>query len=94
MASFLACHEEVKVLEELDDFLEQEIRALAQKRGLSVKILGKEDPEEWIGEYTASGPRWFLKSPSPKPVSPSPTVLPNSAPGAVTVPPSSLLRGP
>ena len=52
VASFLACHEEVKVLEELDDFLEQEIRALAQKRGLSVKILGKEDPEEWIGEYT------------------------------------------
>ena len=51
-ASFLASHDEVKVLEELDDFLEQELKALAYERGLKTRIIGKQDQEEWIGEHT------------------------------------------
>jgi len=53
LARFLADHAEVKVLEELDDVLEQQIKALAYERGLKTRIVGKADPEEWIGEYTA-----------------------------------------
>ena len=52
LADFLQKHEEVLVLEELDDILENEIRALAQSRGLASAITGKQDLEDWIGEYT------------------------------------------
>ncbi len=52
VASFLAAHEEVKLLEELDDVLEQEVKALAYDRGLSTRIIGKTDLEDWLGEYT------------------------------------------
>ena len=49
---FLKTHNEVKILEELDDVLEKEIKALAYDAGLSTRILGKLDLEDWIGEYT------------------------------------------
>lgn len=49
---FLEAHHEVKVLEELDDFLEQEIKRLAFEQEIKVKIIGKMDIEDWIGEYT------------------------------------------
>ena len=49
---FLANHREVKILEELDDILENQIKALAFDHRLSVNIIGKTQPEEWIGEYT------------------------------------------
>lgn len=52
ISSFLETHEEVKILEELDDFLEQEIKALAFEKGLKTRIIGKQDDEEWIGEHT------------------------------------------
>lgn len=52
IAEFLAAHEEVKVLEELDDTLEKEIKAMAYDRGLSTKIMGKTGDEDWVGEYT------------------------------------------
>jgi indolepyruvate ferredoxin oxidoreductase alpha subunit len=52
LADFLKNHAQVLVLEELDDILENEIRALAQSEGLSVTIIGKMDIEDWIGEYT------------------------------------------
>lgn len=49
---FLEQHSEVKILEELDDFLEQQIKALAYERGLKTRIMGKQSLEEWMGEYT------------------------------------------
>jgi len=50
--TFLGAHEEVKVLEELDDVMEKEIKALAFEKGISVRIIGKTDEDDWIGEYT------------------------------------------
>jgi indolepyruvate ferredoxin oxidoreductase, alpha subunit len=52
LAGFLKNHAEVLVLEELDDILEIEIRALAQTEGMATVITGKQDMEDWIGEYT------------------------------------------
>ena len=49
---FLTSHAEVKILEELDDLLEKEVKALAYDRGLKTTIIGKQDLESWIGEYT------------------------------------------
>nr|WP_320133852.1 thiamine pyrophosphate-dependent enzyme [uncultured Holophaga sp.] len=51
VATFLAGHDEVKLLEELDPFLEVEIKALAYDRRLNTRILGKADAEECIGEF-------------------------------------------
>ena len=49
---FLRSHKQVKILEELDDVMEKEIKALAFDRGMSVSIFGKSDEDDWIGEYT------------------------------------------
>jgi indolepyruvate ferredoxin oxidoreductase alpha subunit len=49
---FLESHEDVKVLEELDNIIEREIKMLAYDRKLSTRITGKMDIEDWIGEYT------------------------------------------
>ncbi len=50
--TFLMTHAEVKILEELDDLVEKEIKALAYDRGLKTGIIGKQDLESWVGEYT------------------------------------------
>ena len=50
---FVACHREVKILEELDDILERDVKAIAFDEGLTTKIIGKVDPEDWVGEYTS-----------------------------------------
>ncbi len=60
ITEFLAAHEEVKVLEELDDTLEKEIKAMAYDRGLSTKILGKTGDGDWVGEYTPDKVRDIL----------------------------------
>lgn len=60
VADFLAAHEEVKVLEELDDTLEKDIKAMAFDRGLTTRIIGKQDDGDWIGEYTADKVRDIL----------------------------------
>jgi indolepyruvate ferredoxin oxidoreductase alpha subunit len=52
VADFLRQHKEVKVLEELDDFIEQQVKALAQEMGITTKIIGKQDYEDWLNEYT------------------------------------------
>lgn len=52
IVDFLSTHREVKVLEELDDVLEREIKALAYDHGLSTEIIGKRDLDDWVGEYT------------------------------------------
>ena len=49
---FLVTHEEVKVLEELDNELEKEIKAIAYDEGLRTRIIGKTDYRDWMGEYT------------------------------------------
>lgn len=49
---FLEKHEEVKILEELDDSLEKDIKSFAYDQGLRTRIIGKLDLEDWIGEYT------------------------------------------
>jgi len=50
--SFLKVHDEVLVLEELDDILEIQIKAMAFDEGLSVKLIGKMSDEDFVGEYT------------------------------------------
>ena len=49
---FLAAHDEVKIIEELDDILEKEIKALAYDNGITHRIHGKTEAEDWVGEYT------------------------------------------
>ena len=50
--SFLKQHEEVKVLEELDDELGREIKSIAYDAGLKTNIISKTDQRDWMGEYT------------------------------------------
>lgn len=52
IAEFLKKHREVKILEELDDFLEKEIKSIAFDEVIPVRIIGKTDLEDWVGEYT------------------------------------------
>ena len=52
VADFLMSHQEVKILEELDDLMEKEIKALAFERGIKVAVKGKGELEDWVGEYT------------------------------------------
>lgn len=52
IGDFLRAHDEVKVLEELDDLLEKEIKAMAFDEGILAKIIGKLDADDWVGEYT------------------------------------------
>jgi indolepyruvate ferredoxin oxidoreductase alpha subunit len=59
---FLSSHEEVKILEELDDLVENQIKALAFDARLPVKIIGKTDVEDWIGEYTPDKVRQVLSA--------------------------------
>ena len=49
---FLVTHEEIKILEELDNILEKEIKSLAYDENISTRIIGKNHMEDWIGEYT------------------------------------------
>jgi indolepyruvate ferredoxin oxidoreductase alpha subunit len=57
---FLKSHDEVKVLEELDDELERSIKAIAFDNGLNIKISGKNRTVDWIGEYTPDKVRQIL----------------------------------
>ena len=50
--NFLREHEEIKILEELDDILEQAIKSVAYDNKLNIKIIGKTSNEDYIGEYT------------------------------------------
>jgi indolepyruvate ferredoxin oxidoreductase alpha subunit len=83
LADFLQGHREVLVLEELDDVMEKGIRALAQSLGLGTAITGKQDLEDWIGEYTPErvaaklDKAWpDLLAPRPEPNRPRPAVPP------------------
>lgn len=74
---FLASHDEVKVLEELDPVLEPDIKALAYDAGLRTRIIGKRDIDERMGEYVPSKVRDILGSAWPDMFdSPRPSALP------------------
>ncbi|MBU4133098.1 MAG: indolepyruvate ferredoxin oxidoreductase subunit alpha [Proteobacteria bacterium] len=49
---FLKANEQVLILEELDDILENQIKAMAYDQGLSTVIIGKTDDTDFIGEFT------------------------------------------
>ncbi|BBO73898.1 indolepyruvate oxidoreductase [Desulfosarcina widdelii] len=90
IARFLSSHKEVKILEELDDVLETQIKALAFERKLSVTIVGKTQSEDWIGEYTpekvhqvlySCWPDLFEGPPSAQAVDPAPARPAQMCPG-------------
>ena len=52
LLSFLKAHDEILILEELDDILEIQIKALAYDAGLNTKLMGKTQDDDYVGEYT------------------------------------------
>jgi len=52
IADFLSAHAEIKILEELDNEMEKDIKAMAYDEKLTTRIYGKMDDEDWIGEYS------------------------------------------
>jgi indolepyruvate ferredoxin oxidoreductase, alpha subunit len=52
IVNFLKSHKEIKVLEELDNIIEKEIKMIAYEEKIAAKIFGKLDMEDWVGEYT------------------------------------------
>jgi len=50
--TFLKAHQEVKILEELDDEFEKEIKVIAFDQKIPARIIGKTDTDDWLGEYT------------------------------------------
>jgi len=67
---FLETHEEVKILEELDDVLEREIKAIAYEARKETLIHGKKELEDWVGEYTPDKVARVLHNTWPHMVSP------------------------
>ncbi|MEI6873958.1 MAG: thiamine pyrophosphate-dependent enzyme [Spirochaetota bacterium] len=73
---FLEAHDEVKILEELDQVLEGDIKSIAYDSGQKTRIIGKVDPEEFMGEYLPEKVRGILDATwpglvaPPKPASP------------------------
>ena len=90
---FLAAHEEVKILEELDPVLEGDIKSLAYDAGLRTRIIGKVDPEELLGEYVPEKVRGILAATWPGLV--APPELERAVTGRETVParPAQLCPG-
>lgn len=62
IASFLAECDKVVIVEELEPVLETEIRALAQRRGLTVEILGKGEWLPRVGEFSTPIVRRAVKA--------------------------------
>ena len=58
--AFLQDHEEIKILEELDDTLERSVKALAYDSGTTTKIIGKNSYDDWVGEYSPDKIRSIL----------------------------------
>jgi indolepyruvate ferredoxin oxidoreductase alpha subunit len=52
ICNFLKKHKEVKILEELDDIMETDIKRFAFENDIKCKIIGKSDLEDWENEYT------------------------------------------
>ena len=75
IVDFLNSHDEVKILEELDDIIEKEIKSIAYERNLKCRITGKTDPEDFIGEYTPDKVRQILSRDFPQMVKSSDFVI-------------------
>ena len=83
IADFLKGHRSVKILEELDDVLENQIKAIAFDEGLTVSIVGKTDMDAWIGEYTPDKVQDVLAATWPDMVPPRATLPEDPAPSRV-----------
>ncbi len=70
--AFLHSHKEILILEELDDILELQIKALAYDHGVKTKVIGKTEDEDFVGEYTPDKTRDKLSAVWPDMVIPSP----------------------
>lgn len=66
VADFLASHDEVYVLEELDRVTEGEVKALAWDRGLRCRIHARRGHDELMGELTPERARACLAAPWPE----------------------------
>jgi len=88
---FLRTHDEVKVLEELDDEMEKGIKALAFDQKITVSIIGKTDTEDWIGEYTPDKVRHILHKSWPDAISAKPAA--STVQPAVPARPAQLCPG-
>ena len=77
---FLSGHREVKILEELDDVLENQIKAMAFDERLPFTIIGKTGIEDWIGEYTPDQVRRVLSAVWPDLIAPSAPTARDPAP--------------
>ena len=62
IAAFLAKCKKVMIVEELEPVLETEIRALAQKRGIAVEILGKGEHLPRRGEFSTVNVRLAVRN--------------------------------
>lgn len=80
---FLRSHEEVLVIEELDDFLEERIKAICFDHGLKTRIIGKQCDDDRVGELTPLRVREIIHRNWPDMVDPPPPVVE----GAVPAPP-------
>ena len=83
---FLSRHQTVKILEELDDVLENQIKAIAFDEKIPVNIIGKTLTDDWIGEYTPDKVRQVLAQSWPDMTSP------NKVPAAADPAPSRVAQ--
>ncbi len=81
IGSFLRNHSEVKVLEELDQVIEQQVKSLAYDRRTKTRIIGKEHIDDFIGEYLPDKVREIISRTWPGTVEPS-----HEAPSSVEIP--------
>ena len=77
---FLIAHREVKILEELDNELEKEIKMIAFDKNIPVRIIGKMDSDDWMGEYTPDKVHDVLRKAWPD------MIAPRTGPGPIDVP--------
>ncbi len=85
LADFLESHEDVKILEELDDFVEVQVKALAFERGIKTRITGKTESEDWLGEYTPEKVEGILRKTWPDLLG-KPLALPPVSPSVIDRP--------
>lgn len=69
---FLSTHQEIKILEELDEVIENQVKAMAFDRKLPVEIIGKTGTGDRIGEYTPDKVRQVISSLWPDMIPPRP----------------------
>lgn len=83
---FLRSHKEVKILEELDDVIERDIKMIAFDNNIDVHITGKNDLLDWENEYTPDKVKEVLRkqwnsffTPPPEEDQLKPTLAPRPA---------------